>query len=316
MLETRVAPGVQGILPLPATVSSSTPDPDQTDNVADELTRFGIADLEVGLSAASPAAAGERGRWQLVVTNAGPSPAAGSELAVDLPLGVSVVSANGCGEDPSAVETCTLGTLSAGAERRVELEVEYARTLTGTVTPSVSAASGIYDPDLGSNTDTAVIEVRGTMLSAALEAPPRVAPGSGFTYAVTVTNGGSSPAADVEVVASLPAGLSLVATSGCAEDPSGMPVCTLGTLGAGAEQQVNFAVAVPEDLRGTLSFGVNVRSAEAATLPTASAVTVVAPAEVLELVEGRFAVRVEYRNQHADDATGAGQAIPFSRTSS
>ncbi|MCP4659428.1 MAG: DUF11 domain-containing protein [bacterium] len=312
VLETRVAPGISGTLPLPATVSSSTPDPDQNDNVADELTRFGIADLEVEISAAATAGTGERALWQLAVTNAGPSPADGSVLAVDLPLGVAVVASDGCGEDPSATETCTLGTLAAGAERRVELEVEYARTLTGTVTPAVSVASGVYDPDLASNTAAAAIEVLATGLQVEIEAPARVAPGTGFTYTVTVTNAGTSPAAGVELIVPLPAGLSLVATSGCAEDPSGMPVCTLGTLDPGAERRVKFVVAVPEDLSGTLSFGISVGSSEAATMPTASAVTVVGTAEVLELVEGRFAVRVEYRNQHGINDTGAGQAIPFS----
>ncbi|MCP4663355.1 MAG: DUF11 domain-containing protein, partial [bacterium] len=149
---------------------------------------------------------------------------------------------------------------------------------------------------------------------AEIEAPAMVAPGTGFTYTVTVTNAGTSPAAGVELIAPLPAGLSLVASGGCAEDPSGMPVCSLGTLDPGDQRRVSFAVAVPEDLRGTLSFGVNVRSSEAATLPTAGANTVVAPAAVLELVDGRFAVRVEYRNQHGDQATGAGQSIPFSES--
>ncbi len=306
-LKTWVAPGLRGTLPLAATVSSATPDPDQADNVAAELTHFGMADLEVGLSAGAAAVAGQRAAWRLQVTNAGPSPADGTELSVELPRGVSIVASSGCGEDPSAVETCSLGTLAAGDERQVELDIEFSRVLTGAVTPWVRVASGTYDPELVSNVASAAIEVLGPGLEVELNAPARVAPGRGFPCTVTVSNAGTSGVEGLELRAALPAGLSLVGSAGCE-----VPGCTLGTLGPGEARQVTFEITVDAALRGIVSLGVSVVSREAARLLTASAETEVGEAEVLELVDGRFAVGVEYRNQHAGGVAGAGRAMPYS----
>ncbi len=55
-----------------------------------------------------------------------------------------------------------------------------------------------------------------------------VAEGATVVYTVTVSNlSGNSAATGVTVTESLPAGLTLVSTDGCAEDPVGAPTCTL-----------------------------------------------------------------------------------------
>jgi hypothetical protein len=45
-----------------------------------------------------------------------------------------------------------------------------------------------------------------------------------------VENQGPQPATGVTVLDNLPAELDLVSTSGCSEDPAGVPTCTLGNL--------------------------------------------------------------------------------------
>ena len=64
------------------------------------------------------------------------------------------------------------------------------------------------------------------------------APGDTFDFLIDVSNGGPSPADDVLVSATLPAEVTLVETSGCAEDPTGVPTCSLGRLEVGDMRSV------------------------------------------------------------------------------
>ncbi|MEM9565753.1 MAG: PQQ-dependent sugar dehydrogenase [Actinomycetota bacterium] len=71
-----------------------------------------------------------------------------------------------------------------------------------------------------------------------------VAAGEPVTFTVDVTNNGPDAAADVSVDTVLGAGLSFVATNGCAGDPGGAP-CELGTVGVG--QTASFTVEAVVD---------------------------------------------------------------------
>ena len=55
------------------------------------------------------------------------------------------------------------------------------------------------------------------------------------------------------VTDALPAGLTLVSTSGCAEDPTGDPTCALGTIAAGATAQYTVTASVNGDASGVLT---------------------------------------------------------------
>ena len=68
--------------------------------------------------------------------------------------------------------------------------------------------------------------------------------GTGLTYTIEVSNAGPSDAQNVVVTDTLPAGVTLVATSGCAEDPAGVPTCTLGTIAAGGSASYTVMVTV------------------------------------------------------------------------
>lgn len=68
--------------------------------------------------------------------------------------------------------------------------------------------------------------------------------GQPLTYTITVENLGPGPATEVVVTDVLPTATSLVATSGCDEDPVGIPTCTIGDLGIGAIASVTVEVAV------------------------------------------------------------------------
>jgi uncharacterized repeat protein (TIGR01451 family) len=61
---------------------------------------------------------------------------------------------------------------------------------------------------------------------------PLPATGDVVTFTFEVFNHGPAPAVGVVVDDTLPAGLTLVSTTGCAEDPAGSPICSLGSIAA------------------------------------------------------------------------------------
>ena len=70
--------------------------------------------------------------------------------------------------------------------------------------------------------------------------------GDTVVYTLTVSNAGPSDATNVVITDNLPSGQSLVSSSGCAEDPAGVPTCTIGTVAAGASATATLTVQVTD----------------------------------------------------------------------
>jgi uncharacterized repeat protein (TIGR01451 family) len=79
------------------------------------------------------------------------------------------------------------------------------------------------------------------------DATDPVTVGDDVTYTVTVTNNGPDQADNVVLTDLLPAGMTLISTTGCAEDPAGVPTCTLGTIPASASVPVTIVVDTTTD---------------------------------------------------------------------
>lgn len=89
-----------------------------------------------------------------------------------------------------------------------------------------------------------------------------VAAGGQFTYTVTVNNNGPDTATGVVLSSTLPAGTTLVSSTGCAESPAGgATTCTLGSLAPAASTVVTLLVAVAGSASGTLVYQAQVDSA-------------------------------------------------------
>ena len=72
-----------------------------------------------------------------------------------LPAGVTFVSASaGCAEAPVGTVTCTIGTLAAGAQVNLSIEVSVNASTKGTITNSAQVSSTTTDPDSSNNTAT------------------------------------------------------------------------------------------------------------------------------------------------------------------
>ncbi|MEM8964589.1 MAG: DUF11 domain-containing protein, partial [Acidobacteriota bacterium] len=178
------------------------------------------------------------------VANGGASCTAGpvsSDIndTVDIPLGDSVVYTAVCDIDPAAT-----GTLSN--------------------TATVTAPIGITDIDSNndSSTDVDTLEEQADLSITKSDDLDPIAPGGTLTYTVDVDNAGPSDATSVVVTETLPAGVTFSATSGCAEDPNGVPTCTLGTIPAGGSASYTVEVTVdPATPTSTITNVVDVSSA-------------------------------------------------------
>jgi uncharacterized repeat protein (TIGR01451 family) len=176
--------------------------------------------------------------YTITVSNAGPGDAQDVVVTDTLPTGVSNAVTNGCVEDlGGGVPTCTLGTIPAGSSAFYTITVDVDADTLGTITNTASVASSTTDPISANDSiseDTLVIAEAdlSTTKTDALDVLTGI-----VTYTVTVNNTGPSDAQNVQVTDNLPAGLSFNSTAGCAEDPNGVPTCTLGTIIAGNSAQ-------------------------------------------------------------------------------
>lgn len=247
-------------------VTSATADSDEDNNSITENTAVvRQADLSISkVDSVDPVTAGGQLSYTITVENSGPSDADGVVVADTLPAGVSLVSTTGCAEDDTGVPTCTLGTIAtdADAEFTVVVMVDADAENGGTLTNNASVASTTADPEEDNNStseNTAVVGGADLSISKTDSVDPVFA-GDELTYTITVDNAGPGIASDVVVTDTLPEGVSLVSTSGCDEDDTGVPNCSLGDIVAGGDAQYTVTVTVDSDLAHgtTLSNSVSV----------------------------------------------------------
>ncbi len=197
------------------------------------------------------------------MANAGPSNATGVVVTDTLPAGVSFVSTAGGAEDPGGVPTCSLGTIAAGGSAMYTITVAVDPGTLGVITNTAGVASDAGDPDPGNNStseDTTVVAEADLSITKVDSQDPAAA-GDPLSYTVTVQNAGPSDATGVTVTDTLPAGVTFVATTGCGNDPGGVPTCDLGTIPAGGSAMFTIDVIVDASTpSGTITNTVSVAS--------------------------------------------------------
>ncbi|MCP4594411.1 MAG: DUF11 domain-containing protein, partial [bacterium] len=227
------------------------------------LYRMVGADLSLMKTESSdPVVAGANLDYAVTVSNAGPSDAQQVVVTDTLPAGVTFVSTNGCVEDPYGVPTCTLGTIPADSSTQYSIVVTVDSGTIGMITNQASVTSSTFELSPG---DESTFQ-KTTVTSAAdlaitkMDSSDPLAAGADLTWTVTVNNAGPSDAQQVVVTDTLPAGVTFVSTSACAEDPNGVPTCTLGTIPAGSSKQYAIAVTVDLDTVGLITNQASVTS--------------------------------------------------------
>ncbi len=249
--------GATGTISNTATADPPAPDETPGDNTAtDDTDLVPSADLAITKTdSPDPVTAGEQLTYTITVDNLGPSDATNVTVTDTLPAGVSVVSAPGCVESPPGTLTCPLGTIPAGGGSFFDIIVDVdASTLPGTITNTASVGSDAGDPvdaNDSASEDTEV-EASADLAVAKSDSPDPVTAGGTLIYTVTVTNLGPSDAQDVVATETLPSEVTFVSTSGCGNDPGGVPTCSLGTIAAGDSAQYTITVEVDSDAEAGL----------------------------------------------------------------
>ena len=252
LINVTVDPTATGPLVNNAAVVSTTAEANPGQETASSTTAVvAEADLWIAMSdTTDPVIAGENLGYTISVANSGLSDDPATVTVTDiLPAGVSYLSATGtgwtCGES-SGIVTCTRAGLAVGSAPDISLVVLVDPEARGSLSNTVSVSSPTTDPDGGNNAATEVTAVEAeadlALTKAASSSP--LPPGDPLVYTLTVNNGGPSSATNVNVTDTLPAGVTLVSTSGCAEDPIAVPLCTLGGIAAGGQAQYTITVTV------------------------------------------------------------------------
>jgi uncharacterized repeat protein (TIGR01451 family) len=249
-VEIDVTPQAPGTLTNEASVTSDVADPDTADRSATaETTVDPVADLALTKSdAPDPVLAGEQLTYTLTVSNSGPRSATGVQLTDTLPASVTFDSATPsqgtCSQDAGVV-TCALDTITNGGGASVEITVTPQEG--GTITNEASVVSDQRDPtpaDNSASTETTVDPSADLELTKT-DSPDPVLAGELLTYTLDIHNAGPSSAAAVQMIDTLPAGVtfdSATPTQGSCDELAGSVECALGTIANGTTATVTIEV--------------------------------------------------------------------------
>jgi uncharacterized repeat protein (TIGR01451 family) len=200
------------------------------------------ADLVVTKSGPAAATAGGQATYSIEVTNNGPSQANNVSVGDTPPAGFTFNSGTApCGGGFA----CNLGTLDPGDSVQFDATFDIDPSApTGDVDNTATVTSDTPDPDAANDTATATttLGADADLMLTKTASTQGVAEGDQFDYTLTVENAGPSTATGVVITDNLPPSQTLVASSGCAEDPAGAPTCTVGTLTPGQSAVVTLTV--------------------------------------------------------------------------
>ncbi len=213
------------------------------------------ADLAISLTdTPDPLTVNGQLTYTITVENNGPGTATDVQVVDSLPPGATVLvgpasSSQGECRGNTVTVVCDLGTLAAGAEAPVTINV--IPTVTGDLSNAAHLTAFQTDPNPANNSSTETTTVRAPpdpalaadlAVTAVAEDINPTASGQGFTYRLTVKNDGPNTATGVQLTNDLPRGIALgpptasQSQANCTDtDPM---LCTLGTLTSGTEATV------------------------------------------------------------------------------
>ena len=250
-----------------AAVSETTHDAVSANNT-DDVTTPVTTSADAGVSLTGPAGgiAGTTVTYTAVVTNAGPSDAQGFALLDTVPSGTTFVSetqtsgpALSC-TNPAAGGTgttsCTAATLAAGATATVKLVYLLPASFAGnSLSDTAVVSETTHDPVSADDSDTATTPVTTSAdVAVSLAGQATATAGGTAAYSVTIANNGPSDAQGVTLTDAVPAGTTFVsetqtagpvlACTNPAAGSTGITVCTIGTLAAGATAKLSLIYSV------------------------------------------------------------------------
>ena len=272
-----LTPSAVGSIPLNANVASTPADTNPGDNSAAlTISVPAAADLAVALSTLGSAVTGQNLTFQAVVTNLGPSPAAGVAMTFNLPAGVPFVSSTGACSGPGPV-VCNGGTLAVSGT--ATFQIVATPPSAGTINSSASVTAASADPNTANNSASLATTVGASAtadLALALSTTGAVVAGQSLTYQLVVTNGGPAAATGVTATFNPPAGVAFVSSSPVgACTGTGPVVCTAGSLANSAS--TSFQIVVTPPAAGTVTSSASVIASPADPNAANNSVTLATP---------------------------------------
>ena len=274
-----VDPSSLGDISNTATVSSSTDDPNPSDNTSEATARAtALADLSITKTGVlTEFVPGQTASWTIEVTNGGPSDATDVTVTDTLPSsglsGVTSTPSQGSCATPSS---CQLGTLAAGSSATITVSGTLSSGYTAAdITNAASVTSATFDPAPGDETASSTVPVVPvadlSILKLAVDEP--FVPGAPVRWSLTVTNNGPSAATAVTVDDTLPLGATISTATPTAGSCSGAGTrdldCSLGSIAAGATVTIDLVADLAASVTsGTLGNTAAVDSATVDPNPT------------------------------------------------
>ncbi len=253
-----------------ATISGDGVESDTTNNtdtVDIAITREAVLEI-TKTDSPDPNTVGSELTYEILVTNDGPSTATNVVVLDTLPAGLTFESVNttaGTASQSSGVITVNIPTLAVGASATVTVVTTIQANFTGSTITNSATADADEAVLVSSNTSTTVNPVVDLQITKTDSADP-VSRGGTLTYTMQVVNNGPSGATNVEVVDTLPAGVTFVsATGGTVTPPSGGSsdvVVAIGSLASGGTATVTITVDVTQAAAASISNTAIVRSTE------------------------------------------------------
>lgn len=245
-----------------ASVVSSLPDPDTSNNTATEQTVVGLeaperADLSIVKDdAPDPVVVGNTLTYTLNVSNGGPDTAIAVVVNDTLPdslTGISATTTTGTCSVSGQTVTCDLGGMAPGAGETISIDATP--TETGTIQNTGTVGSDTNDPDNTNNSDTQQTTVEAEPAPSAdlrlmkIDEVDPVALGAVVEYTLTVNNDGPDTAVSVLVTDQAPdqlGDLSPSTADGTCSVSGKTITCQLGDIASGASEQITITGTAPE----------------------------------------------------------------------
>jgi uncharacterized repeat protein (TIGR01451 family) len=301
LIRGTVNPSATGPITNIANVTSTTPDPNPSNNTSTITTDVSpSADVSIIKdSVPNPVAPGQMIVYPIQITNAGPSDAQNVLLMDAIPpeiIGAEFSTDGGATWNPWT-GNYTIGTLPSGASTTILIRGTVNSSVTGPITNTANVTSTTPDPNPDNNSSTITTEVNAQADVSIIKTstPNPVAPGDMLFYQLQVSNAGPADAQNVVVTDTVPPELSGAefSTDGGVTWNTWNGTLTIGTLPSGDSRTIFIRGTVNQNTTGSITNTANVTSSTPDPNPnnnTSTTVTNVVPTESADISVTKSAI--------------------------